>query len=65
MNKKGKHNKWFPVQYFLNDMASLHEVVIYGGMVWAAYEQKKKNNSLLCPPNPNICSTLNNLGYFY
>ena len=42
INKKSKHNKWFPVQYFLNDMASLYEVVIYGGMVWVAYGQKKK-----------------------
>ena len=28
INKKGKHNKWVPVQNFLNVMASLYKVVI-------------------------------------
>ena len=56
INKKGKHRKWFPVQYFLNDMASLYKVVIYGGMVWVAYGQKKKDHFCVPPLKPDIGS---------
>ena len=57
INKKGEHNKWFPVQYFLNDMANLYEIVIYVGMVWVAYGQKKKS----WPP----CTPGNTTGGFF
>ena len=40
IKKKGKHNKWFTVHYVLNDMASLYEAVIYGGLVWVAKNKK-------------------------